>query len=314
MTLTHSQTKTGASPFDPANKPLYESWRRRKLADHPQSLGDLIVEVKDPRNLTVAEKQALLERLRKANMAIYASAAGDHSDRGHPLRLAAQLGATRLDHNWLGDADGLTSLAASAEGERQHYIPYTNRRINWHTDGYYNSSAEQNRSLGLHCVSPAASGGENRLMDHEMAYIHLRDANADFVTALMAADALTIPARADENGRVVRAEETGSVFSYHRQSGDLHMRYTIRKRHIVWKDDLIIGEARACLEALLESDHEAIFRTRLEPGMGLIGNNVLHDRSAFEDDADHTRLIYRARYFDRLASTSVAKIYPDLFD
>ena len=52
--------------------------------------------------------------------------------------------------------------------------------------------------------------------------------------------------------------------------------------------------------------HEAhIFRARLEPGMGLLCNNVLHDRSAFTDDPTHPpRLLYRARYYDRIAAAS----------
>jgi len=47
--------------------------------------------------------------------------------------------------------------------------------------------------------------------------------------------------------------------------------------------------------------------------MGLVSNNVLHDRAAFQDDESHTRLIYRARYFDRLAGTDLSDVYPDLF-
>lgn len=47
--------------------------------------------------------------------------------------------------------------------------------------------------------------------------------------------------------------------------------------------------------------------------MGQISNNVLHDRSAFEsafeDSETQKRLIYRARYYDRLAGTSVAAVY-----
>jgi len=38
----------------------------------------------------------------------------------------------------------------------------------------------------------------------------------------------------------------------------------------------------------------------LQPGMGLLCNNVLHDRSGFTDDPARPRLIYRARYHDRI--------------
>jgi hypothetical protein len=35
--------------------------------------------------------------------------------------------------------------------------------------------------------------------------------------------------------------------------------------------------------------------------MGVLCNNVLHDRSAFVDAPDIQRLLYRARYYDRIA-------------
>jgi hypothetical protein len=37
--------------------------------------------------------------------------------------------------------------------------------------------------------------------------------------------------------------------------------------------------------------------------MGLISNNILHDRTGFQDDSDRKRLLYRARYYDRVAGT-----------
>ena len=40
---------------------------------------------------------------------------------------------------------------------------------------------------------------------------------------------------------------------------------------------------------------------RLQAGMGLVGHNVLHDRSAFVDDPASPRLLYRARFLDRVA-------------
>jgi hypothetical protein len=45
----------------------------------------------------------------------------------------------------------------------------------------------------------------------------------------------------------------------------------------------------------------------LQPGWGLICNNVLHSRSRFSDgvepDPAQGRLLYRARYYDRIAGT-----------
>ena len=201
----------------------------------------------------------------------------------------------------MGDDSGLTSLTVRDGGTRKFYIPYTNRPIKWHTDGYYNTVDHQINGLMLHCVQSAAEGGENALMDHELAYILLRDENPKYIGALMQPDVMTIPCRT-EHGEVAREEETGPVFSITTE-GELHMRFTERKRNIVWKDDSLVQEAVAYLQELLASDSPYIFRGRLEPGMGLVSNNILHDRSAFSDDDGHKRLLYRARYYDRVAGT-----------
>jgi hypothetical protein len=161
----------------------------------------------------------------------------------------------------------------------------------------------------LHCVSSAASGGQNALMDHEIAYLLLRDANPDFVRALMAPDAMTIPERANE-GRIARPAETGPVFHVDPTTARLHMRYTARTRSIRWKQDPLTLGATAFLENLLSADSAYIFRATLEPGMGIVCNNVLHDRSGFADDATHRRLLYRARYYDRIEDGAAVRMEP----
>ncbi len=293
-----------ASPFNLGNEDLYQRWRDQKLVSYPTNLGDLLVEINDPRKLTEREYAALLQRCRKANMALYASKTGTDPDPEIPLSLARRFGLHWLNRNWLADDTGLTSLTVRNEGVRQHYIPYTNRAINWHTDGYYNNADRQIHALNLHVVQQAASGGDNALMDHEIAYILLRDRNPEYIRALMAPTAMTIPARIDEGGKVARPEEPGPVFSV-MPSGDLHMRYTIRVNNVIWADDPITREALTYLQDILTGESSFIYRGRLEAGMGLVSNNVLHDRAAFTDDATHKRHYYRARYFDRLADTSI---------
>jgi len=114
---------------------------------------------------------------------------------------------------------------------------------------------------------------------------------------------MTIPERTDEQG-VARPAQTGPVFSIDPRSGDLHMRYTARTRTIMWKQDATTLAAVAALEKLLVSDSPHIHRARLENGMGLLCNNVLHDRAAFTDDPASPRLLFRARYLDRIAGTA----------
>jgi hypothetical protein len=295
------------SPFSLENDALYNQWRDQKLEGYPEGLGDLLVEINDPRTLTDNEHAAILQRCRKANMALYASNTGTDTDPEIPLAMARRFGLQQLNKNWLADESGLTSLTVRDEGTRQDYIPFSNRAINWHTDGYYNQASKQIHALNLHVTQQAATGGENAIMDHEIAYILLREKNPDFIRALMGQTAMTIPARIDDGGTVARQEEPGPVFSI-MPSGDLHMRYTIRVNNVIWADDPLSKEALTYLEEIFTSDSPYIFRGRLESGMGLVSNNVLHDRAAFTDDATHKRHYYRARYFDRLAGTSIADL------
>lgn len=287
------------NPFDLDQDTAYRRWRDAKWARHPARVEDLQVEVADPRALSDVERAALLERCGNANMVIYRSPI-TVADKEIARRLGQQLGLEHLDGNWLADEDGVSSITVSASsGERGAFIPYTNRPIRWHTDGYYHPQSRRIQAMLLHCVEPARAGGHNALMDHEMAYIAVREANPEWLHALMARDAMTIPARLDDDG-VARAAQTGPVFSVDADSGALHMRYTARTRSVSWKADSVTGAAAAFLESMLGSDPPYLFRVRLEAGMGIVCNNVLHDRTGFVDDAQRPRLLYRARYRDRV--------------
>jgi alpha-ketoglutarate-dependent taurine dioxygenase len=291
------------NPFDLDNMGAYLRWRDEKLAHAITSTAELIVEITDPRALTAAEHAALLDRCRRSNMAVYASNAQD-IDANAVRQFGRQFGLNRLDANWLASEHGITRLTVRADDElRKDFIPYTNRAIKWHTDGYYNAPEQRVHGLVLHCAQSAAKGGENRLMDHEIAYLMLRDANSDFIRALSAPDAMTIPERIDENG-IARPAQPGPVFSVDPASGALHMRYTARTRSIAWKQDAATLAAVAMLEKLLASESPHIHQARLERGMGLLCNNVLHDRAAFTDSATTPRLLFRARYLDRIAGSS----------
>jgi len=291
--------RAGAA-FDLGNEAAYQAWRAQKLARFPKTLAELVVEVRDPRALSSSERQALLERCKRANMAIYASPAGGDPDKEIPRRLGLQLGLRDLDPNYLADDDGISPLSVAERGARGEFIPYTNRGIKWHTDGYYNPGERTVRAVLLHCVERAETGGENELLDHEIAYIQLRDRNPQHVRALMAGDAMTIPARI-EGGRVERPAQAGPVFSVD-TSGFLHMRYTARAVSIEWKNDTTTQAALAALEDILGMASPWVFRGRLEPGMGLVSNNVLHTRTPFTESSRHRRLIYRARYYQRVSA------------
>ena len=300
MTGMASMSPARGNPFDLDDEAAYQRWRSRKLERRARAAEDLLVPVGDPRALTDAEHAALLERIAYHNMALYRSPLTGE-DPAIPRALGAQLGLVRLDANWLADEDGLSRIAVSADtaGARADFIPYTERAIRWHTDGYYHPEGRRILGMILHCVRAAVRGGDNGLLDHELAYIALRDAAPQALQALMADDAMTIPERSDDSG-VARAAQSGPVFSVG-AGGALHMRYTARTRSIRWKDDDATRTAVALLERLLGGELPWVLRVRLEPGMGLVCHNVLHERTAFADDATAPRLLYRARYLDRVA-------------
>jgi alpha-ketoglutarate-dependent taurine dioxygenase len=289
-----------SNPFDLADDTGYRAWRDAKLAAYPRSVDELIVTLADPRHLTPDEISALEARCARANMAIYSAPHLPAADKSLPKLLGQQLGLVHLEGNYLADEDGLSSITpAGEEGSvRGEFIPYTHKPINWHTDGYYNALDRRILGMTLHCAQDAESGGENALLDHEIAYIQLRDVNPAYVAALMQPDAMTIPARMDEDN-VARPEQSGPVFAVDPEQGFLYMRYTARTRSIVWKDDVLTQAAVQALADILAGS-EYILTARLAPGMGLICNNVLHTRSGFSDSPEHRRLLYRGRYYDRL--------------
>jgi alpha-ketoglutarate-dependent taurine dioxygenase len=291
-----------SSPFSLTNESGYLRWRDAKLDNYPASANALAVEIADAHRPTAAELGEIARLCAKTNMAVYVTDAGNLEDRSIARNLGQRLGLQHLDPNMLADEDGITSLTVVEGKSGRGYIPYSSHRLLWHTDGYYNLPEQRIRAMLLHCVRPAAEGGDNLLLDPEIAYILIRDENPDFVAALMQPDAMTIPANT-ETGVETREARTGPVFSIDSATGNLHMRYTARTRSIEWKPDEATGAAVAFLEKLLRSPSPYIFQNRLAAGHGLICNNVLHNRTAFTDDESAPRLVYRARYYERIANT-----------
>ena len=291
--------------FDLRTADGYRAWREQKLANYPSSVSELAVDVSDINHLSVEEQDALIKRCRKTNMAIYRSARPLQSKDA--LRAVCRLfGLENLDKNLYADDDGISALRVSREKRQFEYIPYSNKPIKWHTDGYYNTLDNKIRAMVLHCVNPALHGGENQYLDHEMIYLMMRDENPDYIAALMQEDVMTIPANV-ENGVEIRPAQTGPVFSVDPVSGDLHMRYTARTHSIEWKDDDDVMAAVRYLEKKLASDLPYIFKYRLEANEGILSNNILHTRTKFDNGslASEQRLMYRARFCDRMQRTSL---------
>jgi len=285
------------SPFDLASNEAYARWREYKIASYPAQARQLIVSVDQPGRLSRGEKKQILDLCNRANMAVYQLDPARSYSKTDIATLAAQLGLKHLDCNPLSDSDCITTLRHDPAKNKRGYIPYSNRRINWHTDGYYNAPEKTVFGMLLHCEQPADSGGGNALLDHEMAYIMLRDQNPEHVRLLMQPDAMTIPANT-EPGAGKRAERSGPVFSV-TPAGHLHMRYTARTRSIRWKDNA--RESAEALGELLNGDSPWKFTLTLRKGQGLVCNNILHTRTDFDRHVEQSRrLLYRARFNDRI--------------
>ena len=279
----------------------YLSWRAQKLAAYPLEL--LITEIKNPYQLTSSERTQLLTQCQKVNFALYQFTADTPVDKTTLQALATQLGLTRIDRHLIADETGITALQVASHGQAQAYIPYTNRPLNWHTDGYYNPFSQQVHAILMHCVRPALQGGESQLFDHELAYIQLRDQNPDYIAALMAPQAMTVPAN-HKDGVEIRPLQSGPVFSIHSPSNTLHMRYTARSRHIIWPQDAPTQAALTALTQLFQDASPYIVRHRLTTNQGIVCNNILHSRSKFTegDTVEQQRLLYRIRFLDRISA------------
>lgn len=286
------------SPFLLENEGAYQAWRLRKLKLREQLPASRVFELDHEHRLP----QSLLPQLRLQvsafNFVLFQSES--EISKSEFLRLNRQFGLFRLDSNLGADVDKVTSLrVVSDSDERAQYIPYTNRALNWHTDGYYNPQGRCIDAFALYCVNQAERGGGNYLFDHELMYILIRDQAPDLLAALMDDDLMRIPPNI-QNGRVIRAQESGPVFSIQTDSCGLNMRYTSRPRNIVWKSDKRSERALNLVREIL-MDSDAVIDLRLQNNQGIVCNNLLHGRQAFHDQGEQSsRLIYRARYYDAI--------------
>lgn len=279
----------------------YREWRAARLDGCPRNMDELVVEIAGLTELGSNEKAAIAANCARANMSIY-SCRDAHVDRTAIRAFGAEFGLQRLDHHLCANDDGVAELTVAREGKRAGYVPYSDRSLSWHTDGYYNESASRVRAVVLHCAQQAESGGDNAILDPEIAYIHLRDENPAFIAAFEHAECMTIPANVGDRGEI-RAAVSGPVFYHDELDGELQMRFSARKRHIHWRDDPVTTAAREFLAQLLADENGPVLNYRLQAGQGLISNNVLHNRTAFVDAAAQTRFYYRARFFDRVHSS-----------
>ena len=281
------------------NNDQYAIWRDEKLANYrpPESL---FVEISNPLKLSSVEKKTISNNCRSNNLSlIKIKPAADI--RITLQSINAQLGLVDFDQHLCVEDDNFAIIQDNNASKKGGYVPYSNKALNWHTDGYYNQMHDLVGAFSLYCINPAIEGGENNWIDPEMLYIHLRELNLDIINALSQPATLTIPERKNDN-TIIRAASTGPVFWLNKASQKPSMRYTQRKKNIHWLQSSEVNDALCVLNDFLVGDSDIHHQYKLDAGEGLICNNVVHNRTAFVDSNHQKRVLLRARYKNRVLS------------
>ncbi len=274
-----------------------QRWRAFKLAQTNISYKRLMVPIKKPVQISAAEKTALRNNCRDYNLSFYRCAS--LCDPQTLLTFWSQLGLTDVIANPEADHYGLSHIQVKSDSR---YIPYSDKPLLWHTDGYYNVGAKTIYSFAMHCIRPAVSGGKNYYFDPEILYLLIGDENPDYIRVLVHPLAMTIPAN-PEIGMNYRDEVSVPMLTY--DNGKLLFRYTERTHAIKWRDDAMLTQARAFIRNTLRNNTRYRLGYKLNANEGIICNNVLHSRTAFvhhpTTNPEQSRLLYRARFHNAIA-------------
>jgi hypothetical protein len=279
--------------FDLGSNEDYLKWRDEKLAAYPKNVGELVVELGDMTAMTPAEKAKILETVERANMCVYTAGSAEPG-MSSLLALGKQLGVSHTDKSARhAQSDELTD-----SGILNRAIPFSTRHCNWHTDATYYGSDNTIQALFLLCKRPAVEGGSNKVLDHEVLYIQLRDKDPGALEVLMNKDCFNY--RNPATGGI-DLHRGGKVF-WTNADGHLCHRFSFRKTDMAWSGDSDVAAAGHVLESLISDESAHVIEGRLESGMGLISNNVLHTRERLvdSDDAAKKRLLFRTRFYDRV--------------
>ena len=264
-------------------------WAANKELNIPLNINDLKVNLRDINHVSKTEISQIKEKLTKYNCCIYISDSNLKED-ANIMKFAMSLGMRTFDsHNV--DESNISTISADKTENNTRYIPYTNKALNWHTDGYYDSKPIF--SWLLHCVEPALSGGENFLLDHELA-IREYILKHDDISCLMSNNAFSIP-----EDKVAEREVTSNyVCDMNNEYKKLHMNFSMRKENI--KIDKDSESAVTKLIKIIKEDCKKYHLTyKLSKSEGIVTNNILHGRNSFKDGPT-MRKILRIRSHERL--------------
>lgn len=210
--------------------------------------------------------------------------------------LARALGLRRADRDVIAADDSLSLLEHRSDSDLARFPPYSNKLLNWHTDGYYNATDHTIRTFVLHCLQPADDGGELSLLDPELLLIAVYDHDPTIINHLTSPDAMTLPANQDRFGHH-RPDRSVPVFFVH-DNGTLGMRYTTRARNIHFRNGETMAAASRLAE-MIDSIPQYQNHLRLQQCEGIVSRNILHRRKHYSDAPSTSgRQMLRGRYLD----------------
>ena len=264
-------------------------WSAKKDLDIPSNINDLKVSLCDINHVSKAEILKIKEKLIKYNCCIYVSDT-DLDGNSKIMKFARSLGMRTFDSHNIDDSS-ISTITADKTENNMGYIPYTDKGLNWHTDGYYDTKPIF--SWILHCIEPALSGGENFLLDHELA-IREYVLKHDDIMCLMSNETFSIPT--DEVAK--RGITSNYICDMNNEYKKLHMNFSMRKENIIYNKDS--KSAMSKLIKIIKEDCKKYHLTyKLSKSEGIVSNNILHGRNAFKDGLV-MRKILRIRSHERL--------------
>ena len=267
----------------------FKQWALEKEDNIPLNIDDLIVKIQDINHATLAEISNIKDIIKRFNCCIYQSKVGLNA-QADLMNFAQSIGMETYDTNNIHNSP-ISSIMSLETKNALNYIPYTNKKLNWHTDGYYDEKPIF--SWLLHCEEPAYSGGENYLLDHELAireYIIKYD-NLDSLSSL---DAFTIPGNTHAN----RGETKGYICNNDNEYKKFHMKFSMREKNMKLNEQSKTAIMR--MKKIIKEDCKKYCLTyKLSKNEGIVSNNILHGRNSFED-GKAMRKLYRIRSYERI--------------
>ena len=284
------------SPFKIENETEYKKWRETKLSLYPAKKENFFIKL-DNENLNKIDISSLKKIINKYNFALYEF--NKKLTDKNLQEFCSKLKLTDSISNPLADDDDISNITDQSELKEKksgvEYIPYTNKQLNWHTDGYYYPIEDSVKSFLLHCENPADNGGQNILLDHEIIYIYLRDHNPDFIEILMQNNIMKIP----KNNNIIGSSSVAGPVFYIDKEGCLNMRFTSRQQNIIWQKSDMIKKIKDYIFSFIAEDNKYVINILLKENQDYIANNILHKREKYID-GENKRLLKRLRFSRRV--------------